>query len=139
MSDEANPSIASLADGTLFVAVEHVGAADPQASIYRSLDGGETWQYWFWIIPAEDATGLSLAAGEGNENWLLLTFQSGPSHIAVMRIDLDDGVTWDSTTIYTNANAWPIQLVTDSCESASGIPMWSSSRRPRLELCFTGH
>ncbi|MCP4544937.1 MAG: hypothetical protein GY835_00570 [bacterium] len=138
--DEINPSMASLEDGTLFTAVELAGTDNRGADIYRSTDNGESWHQYYWLSSAEDITDLSLAAGEGSEDWLIMAFQYGTDLIAIFRIDLNDIYNWGTVTAHYNANgvANP-RLVTDGTDYDYWYPyvVFNSKTATNWDLLFT--
>jgi len=117
--EQVASALASRLDGTLFAAVEHADDSDAYALIYRSTDGGESWDVFFSLQTGAPVSQVSLAVGEGTENWLLAAMRSGEDDIVVFRVNLDDPGTYDWSSIDTLAGtaAMPT-IVTDSREYA---------------------
>jgi len=117
---ELKPTLASDAAGNLYAAIQE--ESDPgvhSCVIYKSTDGGEHWNRIFFVY-GPDLITPSLALAEGGQNWLFMAFHNNTSQtIHVLRLDLDDLLTWDITDIETNvlgvANP---RIATDAAEYA---------------------
>ncbi|MFH1277788.1 MAG: T9SS type A sorting domain-containing protein [Candidatus Eisenbacteria bacterium] len=91
--DEGNPSMATDDAGNRYAAIEVLGDTWTYIWIRRSTDNGQTWYLWVGLWSpghVNDFTNPSIAIGEGNEDWLLLTYVEGGTRIKVWRFSLSD-------------------------------------------------
>jgi cysteine-rich repeat protein len=70
-SDSIKPSMAAAPNGDLYIAVEDVKSTEIR--LYKSMDGGVTWAYLFWI--GFNLLNPSLAYAAGAEKWLFITYE----------------------------------------------------------------
>jgi hypothetical protein len=121
-SNELAPSLATDADGILYVAVQI--PSNHEIAIFRSTDGGQHWSWKSSTIHSVDITYPSLDVGQGNgENWLLMTYVRGGNEIRVIRYNLDNTMIHDETTLEINAlGVSRPRLVTDSPEYETWYP-----------------
>ncbi len=116
--DQRKPSLACQVDGTLWSA--HLGyfssGIEHAVYIHRSQDGGQSWEL-VRVFPAHAGTDVSTAIGEGDENYLLVAYESTENSITVMRQSLDVLDDYDFTLIEDNnyGMANP-RIVTDADE-----------------------
>ncbi|MBU1701366.1 MAG: T9SS type A sorting domain-containing protein [Candidatus Eisenbacteria bacterium] len=113
---EIKPVIAGDSNGTLYAARE-VSNSNSLA-IFRSVNGGNDWELWLSMgSPTTDRGNLSMAVGEGDENWLLVAYQLETNDIWLLRIALDGSGVTDTPHVFDNPDGLSNpRIVTDSSE-----------------------
>lgn len=103
--DEAEPSLTSTPDGDLYTAVEH--ASDGWLRVYRSQDGGQTWQYIIGFITGDNSSNPSITYAKSNnynQEWVYTAYEAhmtdNSKSVMVFRFDPQDpGSNYDFTTV----------------------------------------
>ena len=118
-----NASMVSDGQGNLYIAVEDAFASYPSISLYKSMDNGESWHWFFDLYhPTEKVKSPSLAVGEGGgqQGWLFLAFSVDEHQIQVWRFKLDTlSVVELVVSVQNMLGVSSPKIVTDSLESVS--------------------
>lgn len=72
--DHAHPSLTATPNGNLFVAVEKLTTG--WIAVYRSLDGGQTWNSPFAFLHGDRVVNPSIHYVEGGDDWIVVAYTS---------------------------------------------------------------